>query len=104
MKEKNQIIIAAAEDKLARDIHTLPIRPEAGISDYFIVMTGRNKNHTQAIADQITQKLEEAGMGPKNVEGMREGTWILMDCEETIVHIFTQSEREFYDLDDLWSE
>lgn len=67
-------------------------------------MTGRNKNHTQAIADAITQKLAEQGMEPRRTEGMREGSWILLDCDETIVHIFTQSEREFYDLDELWSD
>lgn len=101
---KNEIIIQAAEDKQARDIRTLPIREEAGICDDFIVMTGRNKIHTQAIADAITQKLAEADMAPFMTEGMRDGGWILLDCGETIVHIFTQSEREFYDLDDLWSD
>ncbi|WP_071705775.1 ribosome silencing factor [Murdochiella vaginalis] len=101
---KNDIIVQAAEDKQARDIRTLPIREEAGICDYFIVMTGRNKIHTQAIADAITQKLAQAEMPPITTEGLRDGGWILLDCAETIVHIFTQSEREFYDLDDLWSE
>ncbi|MBY0584909.1 ribosome silencing factor [Murdochiella massiliensis] len=101
---KNELIIQAADDKQARDIRTLPIREEAGICDYFIVMTGRNKIHTQAIADAITQKLAEAEMAPTTTEGLRDGGWILLDCGETIVHIFTQSEREFYDLDDLWSE
>ena len=104
MTDRNAIIVQAAEDKLARDISILPIRVEAGLCDSFIVMTGRNKNHTQAIADAITQKLAEQDMEPRRTEGMREGSWILLDCDETIVHIFTQSEREFYDLDELWSD
>lgn len=101
---KNDLIVKVAEDKLAVDIRLLPIREEAGICDYFIVMTGRNRIHTQAIADAITQKLAEADMAPDTTEGLRDGEWILLDCGETIVHIFTQSGREFYDLDDLWSE
>lgn len=102
--EKNDIILKAADDKLARDIKVLPIREDAGIADYFIVMSGRNKNHTQAIADEIEQKLAEAQIPVRSVEGMREGTWILLDCDDTIVHIFTQQERDYYGLDDLWEE
>lgn len=103
-QKRNDIILKTAEDKLARDVSIIPIPEEAGIADTFIVMTGRNKNHTQAIADAIEDKLAEADLEVRAVEGMREGTWILMDCGETIVHIFTQSEREYYDLDDLWSK
>ena len=104
MNEKNRIIIKAAEDKLGRDINLINIREDAGIADYFIIISGRNKNHTQAIADEIEDKLAKAGMGPDKVEGLREGSWILLDCGDTIVHIFTQKERDFYDLDQLWSE
>lgn len=104
MTEKNKIIIRAAEDKLGRDINILPIREEAGIADYFIIISGRNKNHTHAIADEIDKKLTEAGNPPDKTEGLREGSWILLDCGDTIVHIFTQAERDFYELDKLWSD
>ncbi|MCI6659803.1 MAG: ribosome silencing factor [Peptoniphilaceae bacterium] len=100
---KNELIIKTAENKLAQDIRLIPIEENAGISDYFLVMTGRNKIHTQAIADAIEDALYKNEMPPRSVEGFREGTWILMDCEETIVHIFTGAERKFYDLEGLWS-
>ncbi|MDD7593292.1 MAG: ribosome silencing factor [Peptoniphilaceae bacterium] len=102
--KRNEIILKTADDKLARDVRTIPIREEAGIADTFIIMTGRNKNHTQAIADAIEDKLAQEGLEVRSVEGMREGAWILMDCDDTIVHIFTQSEREYYDLDELWGK
>lgn len=107
MQEENrkiQLIKEAAEDKLARDINVLPIRQEAGIADYFVIMTGRNKNHTQTIADAIDQRLAEGGMPADHMEGMREGSWILLDCGDVLVHIFTQANRDYYDLDELWSE
>ncbi len=102
--EKNELIIKTADDKLAQDIKCIKIDQSAGISDFFIVMTGRNKNHTQAIADAIEEALAKAGSPALKVEGFREGSWILLDCSETIVHIFTSSTREFYNLEALWTD
>lgn len=104
IKEKNRIIIQAADDKLAKDIKTIKLDHQAGLSDYFIIMSGRNKNHTQAIADAIDQALSNAGTPAVRTEGMREGSWILLDCGETIVHIFTEEKREYYGLEELWAD
>lgn len=102
--KKNQIIIHAGLDKLAREVKEIPMDPKAGICDYFIIMTGRNVNHTRAIADAIEDKLAQAGMPSEAQEGLREGSWILLDCGETIVHVFTQDQRTYYDLEGLWTE
>lgn len=102
--DKNELIIKTADDKLAKDIENIKIDPNAGISDNFIVMTARNKNHTQALADAIEEALIKAGEAPLRVEGFREGSWILLDCADTIVHIFTASTREFYNLEGLWTD
>lgn len=99
----NQIIIQAGADKLARDIKEIPIDPQAGICDYFIIMTGRNINHSRSIADGLTDKLAQVGFDDYDEEGMREGSWILLDCGATIVHIFTADRRSYYDLEGLWS-
>ena len=100
--KKTDVIVKTADDKLARDIKVVDIDQKAGICDQFIIMTGRNKNHTQALADYIEQALEKEGLGPVRVEGFRDGGWILIDGEEVIVHIFTADQREFYKLEELW--
>ena len=99
---KLEIIKKAADDKLGGNIRVIDIDPSAGICDRFVVLTARNKNHAQALADTIEQKLEEAGYMVRGTEGFREGEWILLDCEELIVHIFTAERRAYYDLEDLW--
>ncbi len=101
--DKLELIKKTADDKLAKDIRVLDIPENAGLCDHFVVMTGRNKNHTQAIADAIEDKLHEEDMPPVRLEGFREGQWILMDCQDIIVHIFTEDERNFYNLEGLWN-
>lgn len=102
--EKNDLILKVADDKLAKDITILEMDPGRGICDYFIIMTGRNKNHTQAIADAIEDALYENEIPPLRKDGFREGSWILLDCGETLVHIFTSDQRDFYNLEGLWSK
>nr|WP_083430800.1 ribosome silencing factor [Ndongobacter massiliensis] len=101
-KSKRAIIEKAADDKLGGNIRAIDIDPSAGICDQFVVITARNKNHAQALADTIEQKLAEAGYAVRSTEGFREGEWILLDCDELIVHIFTAEQRAYYALEDLW--
>lgn len=59
---------------------------------------------TRAIADEISEKAEAAGFKTIRTEGYSEGTWILIDLGHVIVHVFTPEQREFYNLERLWSE
>lgn len=100
--QKLELILKTAEDKLGQDIKVINIDESMGICDQFVLITGRNKNHTQALSDYIVEKLEETDQAPLRVEGFREGSWILIDCADTIVHIFTADQRDFYNLEELW--
>lgn len=100
--EKLDLIVKTAEDKIGEEVKVIDIRGTNSIGDYFVIVTGKNKNHTQAIADEIDQKLSKAGMPPKSVEGFRDGGWILLDAGDVIVHVFTSDQREYYGLEELW--
>ena len=102
LNEKVALITGFADDKLGLDIKEIAIGAEVGICDRFIVITGRNKNHTQAIADEIEEKMLKEGYKPESVEGFREGNWILMDYGDIIVHVFTADQRQYYGLERLW--
>ena len=85
-------------------IKVLDVKDLTSIADYFIISSVMNKKQAQASADEVEEKLEEAGIKVIRKEGYREGNWILMDFGDVIVHIFTDEERQHYDLDSLWKD
>jgi ribosome-associated protein len=96
--------VRAAEDRKAIDLRVLDIREISIIADYFIICTGRSTPQVQAIADNIREELEKEGKIAAHVEGYREGTWVLLDFGDVIIHIFQDAERQFYNLERLWGD
>lgn len=97
-------IIKIADDKLAEDIVALDVRHLTGLSDYFVIMQGRNEKHVQAIVDTIVETAHKEQFELKNVEGRESANWILIDLNDVIVHVFSQSERTHYNLEKLWHD
>ena len=73
------------------------------LADTFAIVTGRSKIQTRAIADAVTEAAEREGYRASRVEGYSDGTWILIDLGNVIVHVFTPEQRTFYNLERLWS-
>jgi len=95
----NMVKIAydALDDKLAEDIKIIDIRSISVLADYFIIADGNNKNNVQ-------EELFKAGYEMKQMEGYREGNWILLDFGDIIIHIFDKENRLFYDLERIWKD
>lgn len=74
------------------------------IADRFVIVTGRSKVQTRAIADAIAEKVKEAGLRVGRIEGYADGNWILIDLGHIVVHVFTPEQRAFYNLERLWAE
>lgn len=104
LEEKVEIVLKAADDKLASDIVSLNIGGMTTIADYFIIMTGNSINQTQAIAEEIEHKLEEVGFEARGKEGLREGQWIILDFNDVVVHVFHKDTRDYYNIEKLWTE
>jgi ribosome-associated protein len=73
------------------------------LADTFAIVTGRSKVQTRAIADAVVEGAKAAGYGVSRSEGYADGSWILIDLGNVIVHVFTPEQREFYNLERLWS-
>lgn len=73
------------------------------LADTFAIVTGRSKIQTRAIADAVVEAVEQQGYQVSRVEGYSDGTWILIDLGNVIVHVFTPEQREFYNLERLWA-
>jgi len=74
------------------------------IADYFLICTGNNDRQIQAIVDEILEQEEKAQVPISRVEGKNGAKWVLIDLGEVIVHVFSSSERSFYNLEKLWSD
>jgi ribosome-associated protein len=73
------------------------------LADTFAIVSGRSKIQTRAIADAVVTAAEKDGYMVARVEGYADGTWILIDLGNVIVHVFTPEQRTFYNLERLWS-
>jgi len=81
------------------------MRPVCTFTDYFVVCTGRNARQTAAIWDEVHGKLkQEERVVPRSVDGAQEGSWILADYLDVVLHVFTPEARSFYKLEELWSD
>ncbi|MFQ5911845.1 MAG: ribosome silencing factor [Nitrospinota bacterium] len=93
----------AALDRKANDIVILDLRKISTITDLFLLCTGQNARQMQAIAEAIDERLSECGVEPLSREGTGEGTWILLDYDDLVVHVFSEEARKFYNLERLWA-
>ena len=91
-----QAMAAAASNKKGRDIVLMDMRQVTLSTDYFIVCSGNTVTQTRAIADEIEDRLKEAGVEIGHKEGYREGEWILLDYGDCVADVFTRDSREYY--------
>jgi len=96
--------VEAAEDKKAADIVLLDVTGLTSIADYFVICSGGSERQLAAIAEGISERVEELGVKPYAREGSALSHWLLVDLGSVIVHVFAPPERDFYQLERLWAE
>ena len=96
--------VEAANDKQASNIVLLDARGVCSFADYFMICSGDSDRQIQAIYDEIGHALKKEGILPHHHEGTVDSGWLLVDFGNVIIHIFTLIEREYYQLDKLWSQ
>lgn len=103
-KEIAKLAITALEDKKAEDIKVIDISDVSVIADYFIIANGTNNSQIQALSDNVEEKLGQAGVPLRQIEGYNNANWILLDFHDVIIHIFDKENRLFYDLERIWRD
>ncbi len=96
--------VEAASDKQAADIVLLDTRGVCSFADYFVICSGDSDRQIQALYDEVGHALKKEGILPHHHEGTVDSGWLLLDFGDVIVHIFASIEREYYQLDKLWSQ
>ena len=98
------IICHALSEKKAIDLKAIDIREISVISDFFAIASASNPNQMQALADAVQEDMHKAGYHTKQIEGNSNSSWILLDFNDVIVHLFTIEDRHFYNLERIWSD
>ncbi|MBQ4515368.1 MAG: ribosome silencing factor [Clostridia bacterium] len=102
--EKMQLITKTLDDKKADDIRVLSVGDLTILADYFIICSAQSTTQVKALADNVEEKMDEAGESLLKKEGKQGLNWILMDYGDVICHIFYQETRDFYALEKLWAD
>ena len=103
LKEKVELITNWLIEKKADDIVAIDVKDKCNFTEFIIVCTGMAYLHNKAIADFIMEKAHEYKIKVLGKEGFQAATWILIDFNDIVVHIFTSEIRNNYKLEDLWT-
>jgi ribosome-associated protein len=94
----------AAASKKAIDMVGLDLTALEGVADYFLICSGSSEPQVKAIAEEVEDKLREAGARVWHVEGREGRRWVLLDFVDVVVHVFHEKTREYYLLERLWGD
>lgn len=103
-----ELALAAAKvaaDNRGENITILDLRELTPVFDYFVIATGNNRRQLHAISEEIDHRLEDDLNDERmGIEGYSESRWILLDYGSVVVHLFDGETREYYALEDLWTD
>ncbi len=102
--ELAQKTVTILDEKSAQDISMLYVEEKTVLTEYLVICNGTSTTHNRALAGEIEFKLGELGIKPLGIEGHDDASWIVLDYNSVMIHIFTKSAKEFYKLDKLWSD
>jgi ribosome-associated protein len=96
--------LEAALDKQAADILMLEIGQVASFADYFVICSAESERQIRAICDAVDEVLSKEKVKLLRREGSEDSGWVLLDFGDVIVHVFSAPQREYYDVEELWTQ
>ncbi len=100
-----KLVVDAILDKKGHEVVALDLRKiNDAAADYFIITHGDSSTHVKAIFDNVVEECTKHGLIPYHSEGSKNSEWIIVDFVDVVVHIFHRDKREFYALEELWSD
>ncbi len=102
--KKAELIYKALEEKKGENIKILEIGQVSVIADYFVIANGNNPSQITALVDSVEEILEKNKIPAPRIEGHQNSSWVLMDCGDVIIHVFSKEDREFYNLERMWAD
>ena len=99
-----KLCVKAALEKKAADPLILDVRKLCSFADFFVILSGRSTRHVQGLAEAVEEELRSKRVNTSKSEGLKEGSLVLLDYSDVIVHIFYAETRKFYDIEGLWHD
>ncbi len=102
----NDLIVDAIQDIKGKNITKFDLRHlHDRPTNFFIICEGESSTQVNSIIERVKKRVrDEMGIMPHTIEGKESAKWVLADYFTTVVHVFYKETREYYDLDDLWSD
>ena len=92
------------DNNKAQNVKSINLKNKSYIADYMIIASGTSSRHLQSLSEILVEELKKLGLNNCKREGKDSTDWKLVDTQDIIVHIFHPEKREFYDLENMWSE
>ena len=90
-------------DNKAKDITKINLEKKSSIADFMIICSGTSNRHVISLSNYLVEALKKQNLNTLNVEGIRNGDWVLVDAGDIIIHIFRSEVREYYGLEKMWA-
>lgn len=103
-EELMQLAVTAAEEKKANRLLALNLTGISLVADYFVICHGNSDIQVKSIATEVRKQVEDKGGMIRGIEGMDSARWVLIDLGDVVVHIFHRDERDYYNIERLWSD
>jgi ribosome-associated protein len=97
-------LVNVLEEKKAENILLLDIHEIASFTDYFVICNGTSDRMLSALADAVSEAAHHIYQLPARIEGQPEDGWLLVDLGDTVVHLFSPDQRDYYRLEQLWEK
>lgn len=102
IRKKQRAVVEALEDVKARDIVVFNVARQTAYFERVVIASGDSSRQVNALAAHVQEKLKALGAHAKNVEGQRNGEWVLVDLGDIVVHVMHPAVRSHYNLEELW--
>ena len=98
-----KIIHKVLSDNKAKDITKINLEKKSSIADFMIICSGTSNRHVISLSNYLVEALKKENLNTLNVEGIRNGDWVLVDAGDIIIHLFRSEVREYYSLEKMWA-
>ena len=98
-KKINKVLI----DNKAKDIIKIDLKNKSSIAEFMIICSGTSNRHVISLSNFLVETLKKENLKTLNVEGKRNGDWVLVDAGDVIIHLFRNEVREYYALEKMWA-